>query len=952
MKKIFKIACIFSLLFPLSLAAQGTYTAASCNTADVNAVINGPTHTAVNGDIIVIPAGSCSWSSGITISGVGISIIGTGTPNTGPSTRGAGTSSTVIASTIPNGASALFNISGLTNGQLIRISLINFTSQTNTNPSTGVGAIVISGSCTTSGCANLRLDNLNFGPTWNGATLPAGSIVFSYNMFGVVDHNSINGPDGQAPYFINANLGSYQGVGLYGDNSWAQPDTLGTAQAMYIENNIFNSGTASEGDFGFQSAGGGRYVCRYNTFSDVATEAISCGSHGTSSGGRPRGMRHMEAYGNTLTCTSSAGCEGPLSFNSGTGYIFNNTWNSTGSGFFNGYASINAQRSAGTGWPAPWGDCDGTGLYDLNSGGSAVTCIDQPGRGQGTYLSGYNATPPPQEPTPVGWPSEVLDPIGEWGDTVTGGFTSPMFTGSSTLAANRDFYYEGTNQTAQTSSTAPFNGSSGVGHGPRSLRPSTCTTGVMYWSTDQGTWNQSGSGGQGVLDKCTGTNTWSNAAYTPYTYPHPLTTGSPQAATPSFSPSSGAPPQTVTLSTTTSGASICYTVDGSTPTAPTAGTCSGGTTSTYSSPISVTVNPTTINALSTKTGYVNSNVGSSTYSTPVLTCGNPSQNSPYSGSGPAPGGGYYYPPALTISFTSPTTGCNMVMTLDGTAPNTSCTIGGSTVAYSAQTITSTTTMRVVACQSGYTSSQIEGGTWTLVPASSGIYLDSHSVFNGGATGYSSVSTTISPTVSGEGVTCEFVFSGTTLLSAISDNVNGVYTVAIPAHLNTNVTSYIGMYYKSNVAAGPTTITLNLAGTGIYVALACQSWANFSGGLFTLDAPFVQQQDATTQTTTPTTGTTLTPSFSNELVMGNLLTNNVTSPTAGTNFTITDGAPGPDLFPSYWVQSTATSTNAPYTLPTADWWTDQMAAFYFAGIVPPTATNLKMSGLTAKSITVQ
>jgi hypothetical protein len=504
--------CVFGMA-----RAQGTYTAASCNTADVNAVINGPTHNAVNGDTIVIPAGNCTWTSGIAISGVGISILGSGTPNTGPSTFGAGTSTTVISSNISGGASALFNVSGLSYGQFTRISLINFASETNTNPTTGVGALIFSGTCTTSGCANLRLDNLTFGPTWNGAYLPAGSIVFTFGMTGVADHNSINGPDGQAPYFINANQGSWQGVGQYGDNSWYAPDTMGTAQAMYFENNVFDSGTASEGDFGETVAGGGRYVCRFNKFSDVATEAVSCGGHGTSSGGRPRGMRQMEAYGNTMVCTSSAGCEGPLSFNSGTGYVFGNNWSSTGSGFFNGYSSINAQRSAGTGWPIPWNDCDGTGPYDLNSGGSAVACIDQPGRGTATVLlSGFT-------PSPTGWVGEPIAPIYEFTDTVTGGFTTPMFTGSSTLAANRDFYYEGTNQAAQTSTSVPFNGSTGTGHGALAMMPTTCTTGVGYFATDQGSWNTSGNGfGQGVFYKCTSTNTW-NVAYTPYTYPHPLT---------------------------------------------------------------------------------------------------------------------------------------------------------------------------------------------------------------------------------------------------------------------------------------------------------------------------------------------------------------------------------------------------------------------------------------------
>src|SRR5262245_55568909 len=43
-----------------------------------------------------------------------------------------------------------------------------------------------------------------------------------------------------------------------------------------------------------------------------------------------------------------------------------------------------------------------------------------------------------------------------------------------------------------------FDGSAGVGRGRLEERPSTCTTGVAYWATDQGDWNsaQEGPGGQ------------------------------------------------------------------------------------------------------------------------------------------------------------------------------------------------------------------------------------------------------------------------------------------------------------------------------------------------------------------------------------------------------------------------------------------------------------------------
>ena len=82
---------------------------------------------------------------------------------------------------------------------------------------------------------------------------------------------------------------------------------------------------------------------------------------------------------------------------------------------------------------------------------------------------------------------------------------------------------------------------------------------------------------------------------------------------PNFSVSGGAYyiDQSITITDATNGATICYTTDGSDPAAATPGTCSSG--STYSTAVTVTSGATTLKALGTKAGSINSTIQSAAY---------------------------------------------------------------------------------------------------------------------------------------------------------------------------------------------------------------------------------------------------------------------------------------------------------------------------------------------------
>jgi hypothetical protein len=521
--------------------------------------------------------------------GIGISIIG------------AGQGVTIITDQLSSGSLFTMNpIFGKSTSRISSMTLLPFL------PRSGYGPpIQVVGTCTASGCPNLRLDHLTVPSSWAGIGISDNMFASVANVFGVADHNTVGDVRPSSGYldFLNIGHGSWQGVGAWGDNSWASAGTFGTAQSFYLENNTFAFVIATDTDIGDATGGGARLVCRFNNF-NPEHQFGACAGHGTDTTGRARGVRQWEAYDNTIVCSDS-GCGG-FPGRSGVGISFGNVITNSG-GSFNGLAQLDAQRR----WRIDsWGTCDGTSAWDTNDGtvyysgtigsvsndgtnytvtasgspgwttnqwapaGNAYSfhdvtrnfgfeigsntanaftshssclggscgdapvatdsfqilrstaCLDQPAHSGGLLVkdsSGTNGIPvlvSTGNPGPV---NQGLDPTYEAADTIPAG--SKLITSNNvSLIANRDWYQESVNQAAQTSPTSPFNGTSGTGHGTLANRPATCTPRVGYWATDQGNWNQSGSGGQGELFVCTATNTWT-LYYTPYIYPHPLIAG-------------------------------------------------------------------------------------------------------------------------------------------------------------------------------------------------------------------------------------------------------------------------------------------------------------------------------------------------------------------------------------------------------------------------------------------
>jgi hypothetical protein len=360
--------------------------AASCARQDVQEAID----AAQDGDTVLLPAGAATWTPldartpSVLISGKMITL------------QGAGMDKTVITDGSPHAwASLALVIRGA--GRPFRVTGVTFRKGTDAR---GANAISIADS------RDWRVDHCRF--DYNGS----GGALFSYgDSFGVIDNCTIV----RAYTAINSNG--------RGDASWKMPLSLGTADAVYIEDCTF----IDVGPDGPTDAyAGARYVFRHNavTKTDAVDSIGGVGHHGFDSGGY-RSTFSCEVYGNTFTG------DGWLFGRSrgGTGVIFDNTV--TGKvGFYLLVYYRSSDREDIKRLCSGWGPmCDGTNPLDGNEDETGYPGRDQPGRAT-------DAGP--------GTP-QLLEPVYEWGNTLNGedADLQPQDLGGRSLdhiKEGRDFY--------------------------------------------------------------------------------------------------------------------------------------------------------------------------------------------------------------------------------------------------------------------------------------------------------------------------------------------------------------------------------------------------------------------------------------------------------------------------------------------------------------------------------
>lgn len=427
---------------------SGTIYTTDGSQSDVNAAIA----KASAGDTITIPAGIFTWGdSGSSISlNKAVTLLGQGTNTIIQISSGAGT--------YGNGT--------------IRLSASGAVAQNFKVVQPGTGKTTAFSTGTANGW---RISQITYISSTN-----VGYFVYA-GTYGLIDNCDVTGGIGNDELIF----------GRGPTDSWQTASSMGTANAVYIEDCVFRgSGYVCDAN------SNARFVVRFCTI----IGPMKVDGHGKASNTPARGVRHMEVYGNNWMGGSYI-----IELRGGTGIVFGNNASS-------GWWVLHEYGSTAT-WPN-FGKLYQTPSYYPVDDQIGVG-IDPKASGSEPYYlwSNTNGASLMSGPNSLAWKTVPAGAIQQY--TNETGNASATFTMQDIIKADRDYFIQTNN----------FTGTSGVGTGTKSqmfaITPT--KTGVGFWVTDEGSWNTTlPANTSGQL------YTWNGSAwvlkYTPFTYPYPFPT--------------------------------------------------------------------------------------------------------------------------------------------------------------------------------------------------------------------------------------------------------------------------------------------------------------------------------------------------------------------------------------------------------------------------------------------
>jgi hypothetical protein len=366
------VICVLSI----SNVEAVTRNAATCSHSDVQTQVN----AAQDGDIVSVPAGSCTWTTPVSWSNKNISVLGAGACGSPGCSTG-----TVISST----GGAIFSIINSSKSGF-RIS-----SLTIKGVSTGGKCIYIDSTASYTLVKGWRVDHIYFDFSTAGKS---GSSLGAYPVYivgianyGLVDHITYKG--GGYGHVILSSWGAPDGwpvkmPGGTGGGSWTLPlDLPINDNAVYVEDSTW---LIAPGHYisavNDMNVGSGRMVFRHNQVTNAYFQTHYIGNYNPARGG----AAWVEVYNNTFHATDSNWYRA-VDIKSGTGVVYNN-------GLLDSYGTIDMiyPRSCVEANTSTYGQCDGSHSWDGNTPEEhGWPCLDQIGRAPGAtqwpQKSGYNS---------------------------------------------------------------------------------------------------------------------------------------------------------------------------------------------------------------------------------------------------------------------------------------------------------------------------------------------------------------------------------------------------------------------------------------------------------------------------------------------------------------------------------------------------------------------------------